>query len=179
MEYDILVYNNFFGKEIQNDIWERMMRPKWSLTGGNKYNRFWHMDGLEIEEYFNEYLYRIICKKLDREFSGVGRIYANGQTAGQWGNPHVDDGDMTFLYFANPEWDISLMGNFMMINRGLDREKGERFECNPDEDEIVKIVTFKSDRAVLFPGNIVHFAEAPHGKFFNGLRVSLAYKLYI
>ena len=57
-------YDDFFKEEIQKEIWEKMMRPKWSFTGGGKINRFWHMDGLEKEKYFSEYLYKIICKKL-------------------------------------------------------------------------------------------------------------------
>ena len=66
----IKVIDNFFEEEIQKEIWKKMMRPKWSYTGGGTTrNRFWHMDGLEKEEYFNEYLYKIICKKLDKKFS--------------------------------------------------------------------------------------------------------------
>ena len=66
----IKVIDNFFKEGIQKKIWEKMMRPKWSYTGGGKTrNRFWHMDGLEKEKYFNEYLYKIICKKLDKKFS--------------------------------------------------------------------------------------------------------------
>ena len=65
----IKVIDNFFEEEIQKEIWKKMMRPKWSYTGGGTTrNRFWHMDGLEKEEYFNEYLYKIICKKLDKKF---------------------------------------------------------------------------------------------------------------
>ena len=68
----IKVINNFFGEEIQKEIWKKMMRPKWSYTGGGTTrNRFWDMDGLEKEEYFNEYLYKIICKKLDKKFSSI------------------------------------------------------------------------------------------------------------
>ena len=51
-----------------------------------------------------------------------------------------------------------------------------KYTYNEKEDEVSKIVTYKPNRAVIFPSNIVHYADAPH-KLYNGLRVSLAYKL--
>ena len=43
-----------------------MDRPKWRLfTGGDKGNRFWHMDNLQTEEYFCDYLIKIIQDKLE------------------------------------------------------------------------------------------------------------------
>ena len=157
----IKVIDNFFEEGIQKKIWEKMMRPKWSYTGGGTTrNRFWHMDGLEKEKYFKEYLYKIICKKLDKKFSNIVRIYANGQTAGQCGTPHYDDADLTFLYYPAPEWDITWQGHLnFYINR-----------------EIKETVTYKSNRAVLFSADMVHCAEAPTDKA-KELRVSLAYKL--
>ena len=165
MSPNISVYDNFFEEEIQNEIWEKMMRPKWSFTGGGTINRFWHMDGLEKEKYFSEYLYEIICKKLDKRFTSIGRIYANGQTAGQNGSIHSDDGETTFLYYANLEWKIQYLGHLMFIDL--------------ENDEIIKTVSYKPNRAVLFPANIKHFAQAPNSKFFNDVRVSLAYKFYM
>ena len=46
------------------------------------------------------------------------------------------------------------------------------------DDEIEKVVTYKPNRAVLFPTDIVHYAMAPH-RFFTGLRMSLAYKFFL
>ena len=157
----IKVIDNFFEEEIQKEIWKKMMRPKWSYTGGGTTrNRFWHMDGLEKEKYFKEYLYKIICKKLDKKFSNIVRIYANGQTPGQNGSIHRDDGDITFLYYANLEWKMEYQGHLnFYINR-----------------EIKETVTYKSNRAVLFSADMVHCAEAPSDKA-KELRVSLAYKL--
>ena len=57
-EYKILIYlftDNFFEEEIQKEIWKKMMRPKWSYTGGQEttsVDRFWHMDGLENDLVF-------------------------------------------------------------------------------------------------------------------------------
>jgi len=161
----IEVYDDFFDEDTQNEVYSKLMRPNWGISGNNpgKPEIFWHYEGLENEEYFSEYLYKKICNKLDREFKGVERIYANGQTAGQYGTPHYDDGDLTFLYYPSPVWDTNWQGHLMFMN---------------ESDEVVRVVEHKANRAVLFLGRIKHYADAPH-RWFNGLRISLAYKLWI
>ena len=160
----IEVYDDFFDDDTQQEIYSKLMRPNWGISGNNpgKLEIFWHYEGLENEEYFSEYLYEKICNKLDTEFKGFERIYANGQTAGQYGTPHYDDGDLTFLYYPSPVWDTNWQGHLMFMN---------------EADEVVRVVEHKSNRAVLFPGIIKHYADAPH-RWFNGLRISLAYKLW-
>ena len=159
----IEVYDDFFEEDIQKEIYDRLMKPHWGISGGdsNKPEIFWHYDGLEGPNhngYFSEYLYEKICNKLDIEFKGFQRIYANGQTAGQCGTPHTDDGDLTFLYYPVPEWNINWQGHLIF----------------PTEERIIE---YKSNRAVLFDGSVDHYADAP-SRFFNGLRISLAYKLW-
>ena len=160
----IEVYDDFFDDDIHQEVYSKLMRPNWGISGNNpgKLEIFWHYEGLENEEYFSEYLYEKICNKLDTEFKGFERIYANGQTAGQYGTPHYDDGDLTFLYYPSPVWDTNWQGHLMFMN---------------EADEVVRVVEHKSNRAVLFPGIIKHYADAPH-RWFNGLRISLAYKLW-
>ena len=160
----IEVYDDFFDDDIHQEVYSKLMRPNWGISGNNpgKLEIFWHYEGLENEEYFSEYLYEKICNKLDTEFKGFERIYANGQTAGQYGTPHYDDGDLTFLYYPSPVWDTNWQGHLMFMN---------------ETDEVVRVVEHKSNRAVLFPGIIKHYADAPH-RWFNGLRISLAYKLW-
>ena len=104
----IEIYDNFFYEEIRKEIYDKLMEPHWHLKGGYGKDLFWHYDNLENQEYFNKFLYELICKKLNRKFKGIKRIYANGQTAGQCGAPHFDDGDLTFLYYPAPEWHITL-----------------------------------------------------------------------
>tara|TARA_B100000482_G_scaffold94635_1_gene68089 strand:+ start:79 stop:570 length:492 start_codon:yes stop_codon:yes gene_type:complete len=160
----IEVYDDFFDDDTQQEIYSKLMRPNWGISGNNptKPEIFWHYDGLGNEEYFSEYLYKKICNKLDTEFKGFERIYANGQTAGQYGTPHYDDGDLTFLYYPSPVWDTNWQGHLMFMN---------------EADEVVRVVEHKPNRAVLFTGIIKHYADAPH-RWFNGLRISLAYKLW-
>tara|TARA_B100001175_G_C19003416_1_gene400028 strand:- start:7 stop:498 length:492 start_codon:yes stop_codon:yes gene_type:complete len=160
----IEVYDDFFENKTHKEIFDKLMRPNWGISGGNegKPEIFWHYEGLENEEYFSDYLYNLICKKLDINFKSVQRIYANGQTAGQCGTPHTDDGDLTFLYYPAPHWNISWQGHLIFL--------GDGGEAN-------KVIEYKPNRGVLFEGKIGHYADAP-SRFFNSLRISLAYKLW-
>ena len=88
-------------------------------------------------------------------------LSANGQTSGQYGTPHVDDGEYTLLYYPNPDWNFEWQGNLNFLD--LDHEIG-------------KIISYKPNRLVCFPADMVHYADPPSIKF-NGLRISLAYKL--
>ena len=155
----IEVYDNFFPKEIHEEVFEKLMEPGWRFRGGSLRNTFWHHDGLEQQDYFADFLYRTICEKLNKTFKSVKRIYANGQTACQCGNPHRDDGDLTFLYYPSLVWDIKWQGHLIF----------------PESE---RVIFHKPNRAVLFTGKQLHYADAP-SRFFNGLRISLAYKLWV
>ena len=157
----IEIYDDFFAPETQDEILTRMERPKWSFTGGRPPNQFWHMDGLEEEPFFREHLFGIISRKLSRSFL-IERIYANGQTGGQSGALHVDDGDVTFLYYPNPRWKRAWKGSLIFA----------------EESEATDVVEYRPNRGLVFPAHLAHFAEAPSRRF-TGLRVSLAYKLRI
>jgi len=167
---EINVIDNFFEENIRSDIWQRIgpEASKWRFKGGNLQNRFWHIDFLENDEYFSLYLKNKICNKIGDYFKkcSVNRIYANGQTSCQAGTAHPDDGDMTFLYYPNPEWQYGWQGHLMFLNQ-------------EDEDESTydpyRVVRYRPNRAVIFPAKIFHHADAP-SRIFDGLRVSLAYK---
>ena len=47
-----------------------------------------------------------------------------------------------------------------------------------ENNEICKTVVYKSNRAVLFPAKMKHYADAPN-RMFTDLRISLAYKLEV
>ena len=184
---NINVIDNFFNEDLQKSIWKSLAKPRWSFTGGNFHNPFWHIDDHHKEEFFNSHLKKIIIQKINLPVDvECIRIYANGQTAGQEGTAHIDDGHFTFLYFANLEWEITWQGHLMFLNKmgmeyeeenGRKTEKWDKWKYtyNEKEDEVSKIVTYKPNRAVIFPSNILHYADAPH-RLYNGLRVSLAYK---
>ena len=158
----IKIYDDFFSEEIRKEIYDKLMKPHWGISGGGQREIIWHYDNLEKDEYFNNYLFNLICEKLNRKFKGIKRIYANGQTAGQCGTPHYDDADLTFLYYPAPEWDITWQGHLIFLNK---KKEGDT------------VVLHKPNRSVLLSGDQKHYASAPT-RFFNGLRISLAYKLW-
>ena len=162
----IEVYDNFFSREIQEQIYGFLMyNGGWRLCGGAPATRFWHFDELEKIDYFNNFLYEKITSKLNKKFNGYGRIYANGQTAGQCGNPHIDaDGDLTFLYYPNPEWKLDYQGHLIFL------------KDDSEDAEVDRIIEYKPNRAILFDGKIPHYADAPR-RDYNDLRISLAYKM--
>ena len=158
---ELKIIDNFFSENIRREIYDLLRYgSNWSFTGGREDRRFWHVDRLEEDIFFNTYLFNIICDELNKDFS-IKRIYANGQTANQCGNPHYDDGDMTFIYYPNPDWKIEDQGHLIFLK---------------SDDEVSNVVTYKSNRAILFPSSIKHYSDAPH-RLFSGLRISLAYKL--
>ena len=158
---ELKIIDNFFSENIRREIYDLLRYgSNWSFTGGREDRRLWHVDRLEEDIFFNTYLFNIICDELNKDFS-IKRIYANGQTANQCGNPHYDDGDMTFIYYPNPDWKIEDQGHLIFLK---------------SDDEVSNVVTYKSNRAILFPSSIKHYSDAPH-RLFSGLRISLAYKL--
>ena len=150
---------------IRNEIYDFLIKePIWSFnTGGTETDRIWHADNLEKNTYFNDYIFNIICEKLNRNLL-VKRIYANGQTATMCGVPHQDDGDLTFLYYPNPEWKTDYQGHLIFFNG------------DEEDSEACRIVEYKPNRAIFFDGKIPHYADAPD-RCYNDLRISLAYKL--
>ena len=57
------VYDNFFSKEIQKEVWTLMQRPQWSFNGGRQDHSFWHMNDLEKEDYFSKFLFTLVRHK--------------------------------------------------------------------------------------------------------------------
>ena len=188
-DIQIDVIDNFFDEELQDEIFEKIKSSKWSYSGGSLKNPIWHADNLEQEKFFSHYVQDLILNKFNLINSKCIRIYANGQTGGMNGDPHIDDGHLTFLYFANPTWNVDWGGHLAFLNILGKMYDGDEYgnvgqswydwDYAPSiEDEIEKVITYKPNRGVLFPSNLVHYAMAPH-TFFKGMRISLAYKFYL
>ena len=64
----IEVFDNFFSEEIHNEIFDLLTRPMWSFTGGQDTSPFWHMEALDQEEYFRDFLYGVIKEKLGIDY---------------------------------------------------------------------------------------------------------------
>lgn len=167
---DIKVFENVLCPDNIDKIQKYLLTPKsqWCLNNMSteKSVPFWSMD-LNSNKYFTQDLYSTIISILDKKQKDVilERVYANGQTFGQDGDFHPDSGfdyAYTFLYYCNPTWHPSWAGNTM-------------FYCNKTRQ--MKQVMPSPNTAVFFPGKILHCGQSPSRKF-NGLRVTLAYKLY-
>ena len=119
-------------------------------------------NSINFVEFKEEYSEQI--DKLNKKIDSFERIYANGQTSGQCGTLHIDDGDSTFLYYPNPEWKTDYQGHLIFFNG------------DEEDSEACRIVEYKPNRAIFFDGKIPHYADAPD-RCYNDLRISLAYKL--
>ena len=86
--------------------------------------------------------------------------YVNGHTRALDGYMHSDDADYTFLVFLNPVWDLVWGGKTIFV------QDDGRFDA----------VFPKPGSAVMFPSDILHYAEDVTREFY-GIRVTAAYKL--
>tara|TARA_R100000027_G_C2237048_1_gene90873 strand:- start:539 stop:1036 length:498 start_codon:yes stop_codon:yes gene_type:complete len=160
-------FDNVFSTAIVEEINTLLRRPKWSFNGGGLaydgdfVSNFWHMDHLEEEDYFLNLFENIKEKLFKDQTVKIVRCYANGQTAGQSGVPHRDDGDVTVLYFPT-RWKHHLGGHLNFVSN----------------NNIKSLVEYKQNRLVKFNSEIVHYSSAPVYNYI-GLRISLAYKVKI
>ena len=127
--------------------------------------QFWKMD-LEGNTVIDS-LWKHIqprCQALAASDLRVVRQYANGQTYGVGGEPHVDDvraGCYTLLYYPMEEWKSEWDGETVFYD-----ERGE----------VILAVVPRPNRAVFFDARIRHVGRAP-SRSCAALRVTLAYKV--
>lgn len=164
---EIKLYKNFLSLADQNVIEHTIFQPRWafghSSNGSTNGNCFWKIDGLEKEDFFSVYLLNKI-KDLTGDDFNIERIYMNGHTAAGHGNIHTDsefDNGRTFLIYCNKIWNPEFGGNTTFIYN----------------DEITSFYPYPFS-AIYFKNNVSHFA-GPISRNFNGLRVTLAFKLFI
>jgi hypothetical protein len=163
---EIKVYHNFLTPKEQGIINKVIMQPLWrfghvSNPGSN--NPFWQIHGLETDEFFSVKLLNKIKEKTGDDFD-VERIYMNGHTAGGHGNIHKDSDDdrgRTFIIYCNETWNPEFGGSTVFLDKG----------------KVLSTYPYPYS-AVYFQNNKEHFA-GPLSRNFNGLRVTLAFKLYL
>lgn len=164
----IKIIDNVFSLEEIENINHYLQKPCWrfgqiSCTTAKlaKQRKFWMMH-LSEEKYFNTYLFEIVTDIIEKKCS-LEQVYANGQTYGQDGYWHQDSNEpnaYTFLYYANPEWNIDWDGDTIF----LDQKTKQTYHVTP-----------KPNTAILFPANIIHRAESPSREFYD-LRITVAFK---
>lgn len=163
---DIIRYNNVFSEVEVESIFKYLERPKWRyghISSTYEYKNcppFWSMS-LVDDEFFTTHLLNKI-KQITGDDLIIKTVYANGQTYGISGQPHVDAYDengRTFIYYVNRGWDVRWNGKTTFIFN----------------DEYHHEIP-GPNQAVYFPGMIKHFAEETT-RTFGGLRMSVAWKL--
>lgn len=167
---DIVEYPNVFSSVDHSSIFRYTQLDKWAWGHKSEHNKdtmppFWYME-LSEEKFFSKHLLSKIQETTNQEFL-LERVYANGQTYGMRGKPHVDghvDTCRTFLYYPMDSWDVQWGGKTAFI---IPTETGNKYHY----------VIPEPNKAVLFPGQIYHWAEETT-RTFGGLRVSIAWKLF-
>jgi len=155
-------YDNFLTEQDKDYIQSIIKSPKWfwgCKSTPDSDDNFWRIGNLEFDTFFNPYLINKI-KELTGDNLVISRIYMNGHTNGSHGSIHTDSEDengRTFLIYCNPEWNIEWGGGTYFL----------------ENNTLIQNIPYS---AVYFENNQKHFAM-PLGKHFNGLRVSLAFKL--
>jgi hypothetical protein len=165
MMNEIKIYHNFLTPQEHTVIDDIIMRPLWRFGHNSTMdgNLFWKINGLETDEFFSVKLLNKIKEKTGDDFD-LERIYMNGHTAGSHGNIHTDsqaNNGRTFLVYCNQTWNPEFGGSTVFL----------------DGDKVLSTYPYPYS-AVYFQNNIKHFA-GPLSRNFNGLRVTLAFKLFL
>lgn len=162
----IKYFQNIFTPEQNNKIWDNYLNVgRWEygqLSINNSDNKFWYNE-LNQDQFFVEELFSSIKGIIGNNFE-ILKCYANGQTAFQEGDYHIDsqkDDEYTFLYYPMSDWSPEWAGETVFL-----LPSGE-----------FQYVLPIPNGAVFFPGSWMHCAKAPSSKMPFGLRVTIAYKL--
>lgn len=121
------------------------------------------MERLEDDKFFSSYLLNKIKVTTKNDFD-LERIYFNGMNGCGQGYPHKDteqDNGRTFLIYCNRVWDVAFGGATSFILK----------------NEVQSFFPYPKS-AIYFQNNILHMAS-PVSKEFKGIRVTLAFKLYL
>jgi hypothetical protein len=158
-------YENVFSLEQNNKIWDDFLnRGTWEYGHSSNQTskmKFWYNELINEDFFINE-LFSSIKKLIGNNFEII-RCYANGQTAFQEAEMHVDsreDDEYTFLYYPMNNWDIQW--------------KGETVFLLPSGQ--LQYVLPIPNGAVFFPAKWYHYGRSPSVCFPFGLRVTIAYK---
>jgi len=160
-------FDNVFSIDKNIEIHEQLHKPRWRFDGGGTSDdgqttsHFWHVNNLENDEYFINLFDEISPTFFSNQEVSIVRCYANGQSAGQTGLPHTDDGDVTLLYFPTV-WKHYYGGHLNFC----------------DDNNITSVIEYKQNRMVKFDAKLKHYSNAPINTY-TGLRLSLAFKVRI
>ena len=158
-------FNEFISDQELSYIESIIGSPRWKWgwkSNPTDAQAFWQIDDLKDDEFFSIHLLNRI-KELTGDDFEVERIYMNGHTACSSGFPHQDskqENGRTFLIYCNREWQSEFGGGTAFV-----------------VDDEIATINPKPKSAIYFRNDVFHHAT-PLSKNFNGLRVTLAFKLY-
>lgn len=154
---DINYIDNYFPIEFAKHLQKKIKKlQSFSLDGfslDKKEPPFWFMEFTKNDHFKDEidFIQKYIPQKIIRG-------YVNGQTFGQYGSFHKDDGDMTYLYYPCPDWSIEDGGGTEFLLK----------------DDNTLVVYPKFNRMCIFNSKISH--RATPNRSFTKLRMTLAFK---
>jgi hypothetical protein len=154
---DIQYQDDFFSKDFAEHLSDKIKTfQKFEMSGSSidgDNPSFWYMnlsDDLDFREEL-KYIQGIIPNRIIRS-------YVNGQTFGQFGDFHSDDGEETYLYYLDKDWNI---------------DDGGATEFRMANDTTVCVYP-KFNRMCKFDSAIFH--RSMPNRNFKKLRMTLAFK---
>lgn len=169
---DIFVDEEFLTEEEIFLLDAEFKKYHWELVGSSipeiKEPTYYWDKNLNDSEYIKELFGSKIQKFLTKKIETI-KVYANGNTHGQCGHPHVDvlenaDGEYyTLVYYYHKNWKPEYGGHLILMEYG---------------GKIIENVFPKSNSAVLFNSKLPHCPLEPtvHCK---SMRISIAYKFRV
>ena len=160
----IRYHNILTDKEDLETVNKILTSNNWAFKGGvaPKFSKtFWYMS-LRDNDFFSVYFTSKIKQILKRDFV-VESLYANGQTFGLDSEWHIDSAEEnrhTFLYYANPVWDLIWGGETLI-----------RTDGGP-----IRYIPPEPNSAIFFPSNLYHYGRSPT-RDCPYLRTTVAFKL--
>ena len=159
---DIKSWDTIMTQGEMDEVDRIVSRPRWQFGATSSisapHKKFWKMEvkGTSMfDQIIPAKIHKLSPFKVD-----ILDYYVNGHTRALDGYMHSDDADYTFLVFLNPVWDLTWGGKTIFV------QDDGRFDA----------VFPKPGSAVMFPSDILHYAEDVTREFY-GIRVTAAYKL--
>jgi len=159
---DIKSWDTIMTQGEMDEVDRIVSRPRWQFGATScvsaPHKKFWKMEvkGTSLfDKTIPEKIHKLSPFKVE-----ILDYYVNGHTRALDGYMHTDDADYTFLLFCNPVWDLTWGGKTIFV------QDDGRFDA----------VFPKPGSAVMFPSNMLHYAEDVTREFY-GIRVTAAYKL--
>jgi|LakMenEpi13Jul12_1017406.scaffolds.fasta_scaffold00044_8 Rps23 Pro-64 3,4-dihydroxylase Tpa1-like proline 4-hydroxylase len=168
---NIFVDEEFFSQEEMVLLDEEFKKYNWELVGSSVPEipePTYHWDKTLPSEIIENLFKSKIQKFLNKQIETI-KIYANGNTHGQCGHPHVDvlenaEGEYyTLVYYYHKNWKPEYGGHLILMEYG---------------GKIIENIFPKSNSAVLFDSKMPHCPLEPtvHCK---SMRISIAYKFRV